>query len=93
MLRAEGFKLHAAAASPRPPRSPPSPPTPRFTLLACNDHQRMSLFRKWRSILQPVDPTNFPPPGHVTACVRSLHYHTILEFNTLFLMNETNELF
>lgn len=33
-----------------------------FTLLACNDHQRMSLFRKWRSLLQPVDAVNFPPP-------------------------------
>jgi hypothetical protein len=36
---------------------------PRYTLLAANDQQRMSLFRKWRSILQPIDPTNFPPPG------------------------------
>jgi hypothetical protein len=37
-----------------------------FTLLACNDQQRMSLFRKWRSILQPIDPKNFPPPGRVS---------------------------
>jgi hypothetical protein len=34
-----------------------------FTLLACNDQQRMSLFRKWRNMLQPIDAVNFPPPG------------------------------
>jgi hypothetical protein len=38
-----------------------------FTLLACNDQQRMSIFRKWRSMLQPIDPKNFPPPGRFSA--------------------------
>ncbi len=47
-----------------------------FTLLACNDQQRMSLFRKWRSMLQPIDPKNFPPPGPAKQFTRLLSFLT-----------------